>query len=61
MLSCSKACFARPSRGLLRYEDRLSREPADTKESEFLSQHLTLARDNALPVRMVVTSIAARI
>ena len=59
VLNCSKTCFAHPSRGVLRYEDRLSREPADSKESELLSQHLTLARDGALPVRMVVTSIAA--
>jgi len=59
VLNCSKACFAHPSRGVLRYEDRLSREAADSKESELLSQHLTLARDGALPVRMIVTSIAA--
>jgi hypothetical protein len=58
VLNCSKSYFAHPSRGVLRYEDRLSREPADSKQSELLSQHLTLARDGALPVRMVVTSIA---
>lgn len=57
VLNCSTACFVHPSRGVLRYEDRLSREPADTKEGELLSQHLTLARDGALPVRMIVTSI----
>jgi hypothetical protein len=58
VLNCSKAYFGHPSRGVLRYEDRLSRDPADTKEGELLSQHLTLARDGALPVRMIVTSIA---
>src|SRR5690349_17500936 len=57
VLNCSKSCFAHPSRGVLRYEDRLSKELADTKEGELLSQHLTLARDGALPVRMIVTSI----
>jgi hypothetical protein len=60
VLTCSNAHFGHPSRGVLRYEDRLSREPADSRESERLSQHLTLARDGALPVRMVVMSIAAR-
>ena len=58
VLNCSKAHFGHPSEGVLRYEDRLSREPANTRESELLSQHLTLARDGALPVRMIVTSIA---
>ena len=59
VLNCSKAYFGHPSPGVLRYEDRLSRESADSKEGVLLSQHLTLARDAALPVRMVVTSIAA--
>jgi hypothetical protein len=59
VLNCSKAHFGHPSQGVLRYEDRLSREPADTRESALLNQHLTLARDGALPVRMIVTSIAA--
>jgi hypothetical protein len=58
VLNCSKAYFGHPARGVLRYEDRLSREPADSKETELLGQHLTLARDGALPVRMVVTSVA---
>jgi hypothetical protein len=59
VLNCSKAHFGHPSQGVLRYEDRLSRESADSRESELLSQHLTLARDGALPVRMIVTSVAA--
>jgi hypothetical protein len=58
VLNCSKAYFGHPSRGVLRYEDRLSREPAESKESKLLGEHLALARDGALPVRMVVTSIA---
>lgn len=56
VLNCSKAYFGHPSPGILRYEDRLSREPADSKEGAYLGQHLTLARDGALPVRMVVMS-----
>ena len=59
VLNCSKAYFGHPSPGILRYEDRLSRETADSKEGAYLGQHLTLARDGALPVRMVVTSTAS--
>jgi len=56
VLNCSRAYFGHPSQGVLRYEDRLSREATSTKDTELLGQHLTLARDGALPVRMVVTS-----
>jgi hypothetical protein len=58
VLNCSHAYFGHPSRGVLRYEDRLSREAASAKHLQLLGQHLTLARDGALPVRMVVTSLA---
>jgi hypothetical protein len=54
VLNCSQQHFAHPSRGVLRYEDRLSREPHDSKDVALLGQHLTLARDGSLPVRMVV-------
>ncbi|HKT73640.1 MAG TPA: hypothetical protein VJQ47_12165 [Steroidobacteraceae bacterium] len=54
VLSCSEQHFGNPSRGVLRYEDKLSREPEDSKVIGLLGQHLTLARDGALPVRMVV-------
>jgi hypothetical protein len=57
VLNCHQGYFAHPSRGVLRYEDRLSRESAESKDNQLLGQHLTLARDGALPVRMVVTSI----
>ena len=57
VLNCSHAYFGHPERGVLRYEDRLSREVPNTKYTELLGQHLTLARDGALPVRMVVTSV----
>jgi hypothetical protein len=57
VLNCSQQYFAHPSRGVLRYEDRLSREPDDSKDG-LLGQHLTLARDGALPVRMIVASLA---
>ena len=59
VLNCSPAYFVHPEQGVLRYEDRLSREAPGTKCTELLGQHLTLARDGALPVRMVVTSISS--
>jgi hypothetical protein len=58
VLNCSPAYFGHPAQGVLRYEDRLSRENPGTQCTELLGRHLTLARDGALPVRMVVTSIA---
>ncbi len=57
VLNCSPACFGHPSRGVLRYEDRLSREPTGSNDPALLGQHLTLARDGSLPVRMVVTTV----
>ena len=60
VLNCSPAYFGHPAQGVLRYEDRLSREAAATKRAELLSQHLTLARDADLPVRMIVTSAETR-
>lgn len=60
VLSCHQTCFAHPSRGVLRYEDRLSRESAESKDARLLCEHLTLARDGALPVRMVVTSLETK-
>jgi hypothetical protein len=59
VLSCSPAYFGHPAQGVLRYEDRLSREVPTTRCAELLGQHLTLARDAALPVRMVVTSVGS--
>src|SRR5919109_241759 len=59
VLTCSHAHFGHPCQGVLRYEDRLSRESPESKETKVLSQHLSLARDAALPVRMVVASRAS--
>jgi len=56
VLNCSTALFGHPARGILRYEDRLSREPVNPEEARRLSEHLTLARDGELPIRMVVMS-----
>lgn len=58
VLNCSSVHFGHPTRGVLRYEDRLSREPVKSKDAGLLGQHLTLARDGALPIRMIVTAVA---
>ena len=59
VLNCAQPQFGHPAKGVLRYEDKLSRESADSKLTELLGQHLALARDGELPIRMVVTSILA--
>lgn len=53
VLECSRGIFRHPSVGVLRYEGRLSSDAGST-DSEPLVQHLTLARDGALPIRMVL-------
>jgi hypothetical protein len=56
VLACTSTNFNHPSRGVLRYEDRLSREAPDSKENQLLGQHLILARDGELPIRMIVVA-----
>ncbi len=54
VLHCSPPYFGHPARGVLRYEDRLSRDAEDSKGTALLGQHLALARDGELPIRMIV-------
>ena len=54
VLSCSTPHFRRPGPGVLRYEDVLSRDSSDRPGTALLGEHLALARDGQLPVRMVV-------
>ncbi len=56
VLSCAATRFQRPERGVLRYEDMLSRDPADQRGTALLGQHLALASEGQSPVRMVVIS-----
>ena len=56
VLSCSIPHFRRPGPGVLRYEDALSRDSRDSPGTALLEEHLTLARDAQLPVRMVVVA-----
>jgi hypothetical protein len=59
VLACQHDFFCHPAAGVLRYEDELSRleKSADTK---LLSQHLILARDSELPIRMVIVRASRR-
>jgi hypothetical protein len=54
VLGCSAARFQHPSPGVLRYEDNLPAEPERASQSAALSEHLTMARGDNLPVRMIV-------
>jgi hypothetical protein len=58
VLSCSTPYFRRPGPGVLRYEDVLSRDSGDRPGTALLGEHLTLARDGELPIRMVVIAEA---
>jgi hypothetical protein len=57
VLNCAQPQFGHPAKGVLRYEDKLSRESPDSKLTELLGQHLALARDGELPIRMIVTTL----
>jgi hypothetical protein len=54
ILGCSATRFRHPARGILRYEDTLTRETDHPAEMQSLGQHLTQARDGNLPIRMIV-------
>jgi hypothetical protein len=54
ILGCSSTRFEHPAPGVLRYEDKLSRDTSRAAESATLGAHLSLALDGKLPVRMVV-------
>lgn len=56
VMTCMLPYFRRPSRGVLRYEDHLTRDGLDGADRQLLGRHLARARDEALPIRMVVLS-----
>jgi hypothetical protein len=58
VLSCSTVYFRHPRPGVLRYEDVLSRDSSDRAGTALLGEHLALARDGQLPVRLVVVAKA---
>lgn len=55
VLNCLPAHFGHPSRGVLRYEGRISAAQAESKIATTLNEHLTQARDGSLPIRMIVS------
>ncbi len=55
VLNCLPAHFGHPAPGVLRYETKLSAAQATAKVVTALSQDLTRAHDDGLPVRMIVT------
>src|SRR4030095_3375286 len=59
VLNCSPPYFGHPAKGVLRYEDRLSRDPEGPKDRGLLSQHLALATGGELPLRMSVQTPSA--
>jgi hypothetical protein len=56
ILSCSAGRYGHPAPGVLRYEDHLSRDPDHPAETAALGEHLALARDGELPIRMIVVT-----
>jgi hypothetical protein len=56
ILSCSAKRFRHPARGILRYEDTLSRDNPNAAHTLSLGEHLTKARAADLPIRMIVVT-----
>jgi hypothetical protein len=54
VLSCSYSKFGHPSQGVLRYEGKVIKDAEDAAVNDALGQHLTMARDGNLPIRLVV-------
>ena len=59
VLNCASTYFGHHAEGVLRYQDRLSREAEKTRGSVQLGEHLTRALDESLPVRPVIVSRTA--
>lgn len=59
ILSCSSGTYGHPGPGVLRYEDRLSRESEPSPETQALGQHLEQAKAGNLPIRMIVVTQSA--
>ncbi len=56
VITCPASAFGRPTIGVLRYEGDLATETTDAKGSALLREHLTLARNDDLPVRLVIVT-----
>ena len=58
IISCQSGKFGRTRRDLLRYEDTISSDESGARHKTLLGQHLVLARDGDLPVRLVIVTPA---
>ena len=56
VLRCDSGNFGRPQRDVLRYQDTISSDQTGARRKTLLGQHLLLARDGALPVRLVIVT-----
>lgn len=54
VLSCAHSAFRHPSQGVLRYQGKVPKDGDDNAVTNLLGQHLVLARDGDLPIRLVV-------
>jgi hypothetical protein len=59
VLNCASSYFGHHAEGVLRYQDRLSREKETARRTVQLGEHLTRALDESLPVRPVIVSRTA--
>ena len=59
VLNCASSYFGHHAEGVLRYQDRLSREAEKARGTVQLGEHLTRALDESLPVRPVIVSRTA--
>lgn len=54
ILGCSSHRFCRAAAGVLRYEDALSRDGGTSEPLRALREHLELAHNGHLPIRLVI-------
>lgn len=56
VISCQSPKFGRTRRDLLRYEDSISTDESGARHKTLLGQHLVLARESDLAVRLVIVT-----
>jgi hypothetical protein len=56
VISCQAKKFGRTRRDVLRYEDTISTDESGARHKTLLGEHLVLARDRELPVRLVIVT-----
>jgi len=56
ILSCDSSRLARPGIGVLRFEGNIKGEGPEARTTTLLAEHLALARDGNLTIRMVIVT-----